>query len=33
MDEVLDFHARMLVFLDGSEGAVVELSQWHEGKG
>jgi catechol 2,3-dioxygenase-like lactoylglutathione lyase family enzyme len=26
---VLDFHSRKLVFLDGPEGVVVELSQWH----
>jgi len=31
--EILDFHARKLVFLDGPEGVVVELSQWHEGEG
>jgi catechol 2,3-dioxygenase-like lactoylglutathione lyase family enzyme len=27
--EVLDFHARKLVFLRGPEGVTVELSQWH----
>jgi catechol 2,3-dioxygenase-like lactoylglutathione lyase family enzyme len=27
--DVLDFHSRKLVFLDGPEGVVVELSQWH----
>lgn len=27
--EILDFHARKLVFLDGPEGVVIELSQWH----
>jgi catechol 2,3-dioxygenase-like lactoylglutathione lyase family enzyme len=27
--EILDFHARKLVFLEGPEGVVVELSQWH----
>jgi catechol 2,3-dioxygenase-like lactoylglutathione lyase family enzyme len=27
--EILDFHARRLVFLDGPEGVVVELSEWH----
>jgi catechol 2,3-dioxygenase-like lactoylglutathione lyase family enzyme len=26
---VLDFHSRKLVFLDGPEGVVVELSEWH----
>lgn len=28
---ILDFHARKLVFLDGPEGVVVELSQWRSG--
>lgn len=27
--DVLDFHARKLVFLRGPEGVTVELSQWH----
>jgi len=27
--DILDFHARRLVFLDGPEGVVVELSEWH----
>jgi catechol 2,3-dioxygenase-like lactoylglutathione lyase family enzyme len=27
--DFLDFHSRKLVFLDGPEGVVVELSQWH----
>ncbi len=27
--EILDFHARKLVFLEGPEGVVVELSEWH----
>ncbi len=27
--KILDFHSRRLVFLDGPEGVVVELSQWH----
>jgi catechol 2,3-dioxygenase-like lactoylglutathione lyase family enzyme len=26
---ILDFHARKLVFLDGPEGVVIELSEWH----
>ncbi|HUC68931.1 MAG TPA: VOC family protein [Stellaceae bacterium] len=26
---ILDFHERKLVFLDGPEGVVVELSEWH----
>ena len=28
-NEVLDFHARKLVFLAGPEGVTVELSQWY----
>ena len=27
--DILDFHSRKLAFLDGPEGVVVELSQWH----
>jgi len=27
-NEVMDFHDRRLVFLDGPEGAVVELAEW-----
>ena len=27
--EVLDFHARKLVFLSGPEGITVELAEWH----
>ncbi len=26
---ILDFHSRKLVFLEGPEGVVVELSEWH----
>jgi len=26
---ILDFHSRKLAFLDGPEGVVVELSEWH----
>lgn len=26
---VMDFHSRKLVFLDGPEGIVVELAEWH----
>jgi catechol 2,3-dioxygenase-like lactoylglutathione lyase family enzyme len=26
---ILDFHARKLVFLEGPEGVVIELSEWH----
>lgn len=29
-NEVMDFHARKLVFLEGPEGVTVELSQWHD---
>jgi len=28
-NEILDFHSRKLVFLDGPEGVTVELAQWH----
>jgi hypothetical protein len=28
-NEILDFHSRKLVFLDGPECVTVELSQWH----
>jgi catechol 2,3-dioxygenase-like lactoylglutathione lyase family enzyme len=28
-NEIMDFHSRKLVFLDGPEGVTVELSQWH----
>jgi hypothetical protein len=28
-NEIMDFHARKLVFLDGPEGVTVELSQWY----
>jgi catechol 2,3-dioxygenase-like lactoylglutathione lyase family enzyme len=28
-NEILDFHSRKLVFIDGPEGVTVELSQWH----
>jgi catechol 2,3-dioxygenase-like lactoylglutathione lyase family enzyme len=27
--EIMDFHSRKLVFIDGPEGVTVELSQWH----
>ena len=27
--DILDFHSRKLAFLDGPEGVVVELSEWH----
>lgn len=29
MNEIMDFHARKLVFVAGPEGVTVELSQWH----
>ncbi len=28
-NQILDFHARKLVFLNGPEGVTVELSQWY----
>jgi hypothetical protein len=28
-NEIMDFHSRKLVFIDGPEGVTVELSQWH----
>jgi catechol 2,3-dioxygenase-like lactoylglutathione lyase family enzyme len=28
-NEIMDFHSRRLVFLDGPEGVTIELSQWH----
>jgi len=28
-NEIMDFHARKLVFLAGPEGITVELSEWH----
>ncbi|MFZ0018291.1 MAG: VOC family protein, partial [Acetobacteraceae bacterium] len=28
-NEIMDFHARKLVFIEGPEGVAVELSQWH----
>lgn len=28
-NDILDFHSRKLVFLDGPEGVTVELAQWH----
>lgn len=29
-NEVMDFHARKLVFLSGPEGITVELAEWHD---
>ena len=28
-NEIMDFHARKLVFLSGPEGITVELAEWH----
>ena len=28
-NEIMDFHSRKLVFIDGPEGVTVELSQWY----
>jgi catechol 2,3-dioxygenase-like lactoylglutathione lyase family enzyme len=28
-NEIMDFHSRKLVFIEGPEGVIVELSQWH----
>jgi catechol 2,3-dioxygenase-like lactoylglutathione lyase family enzyme len=28
-NDIMDFHSRRLVFVDGPEGVTVELSQWH----
>jgi catechol 2,3-dioxygenase-like lactoylglutathione lyase family enzyme len=28
-NEIMDFHARKLVFIEGPEGVTVELSEWH----
>ncbi len=30
-NEIMDFHARRLVFIEGPEGVTLELSQWHAG--
>jgi catechol 2,3-dioxygenase-like lactoylglutathione lyase family enzyme len=30
-NEIMDFHARKLVFIEGPEGVTLELSQWHAG--
>jgi catechol 2,3-dioxygenase-like lactoylglutathione lyase family enzyme len=27
--QIMDFHSRKLVFIDGPEGVTIELSQWH----
>ncbi len=28
-NDIMDFHSRKLVFIDGPEGVTVELAQWH----
>lgn len=28
-NEIMDFHARKLVFVDGPEGVTIELAEWH----
>jgi catechol 2,3-dioxygenase-like lactoylglutathione lyase family enzyme len=28
-NDIMDFHSRKLVFIDGPEGVTMELSQWH----
>jgi len=28
-NEIMDFHARKLVFIEGPEGVTVELAEWH----
>jgi catechol 2,3-dioxygenase-like lactoylglutathione lyase family enzyme len=28
-NEIMDFHSRKLVFIDGPEGVTVELAEWH----
>lgn len=28
-NEIMDFHSRKLVFLDGPKGVTVELAEWH----
>jgi hypothetical protein len=28
-NEIMDFHSRKLVFMDGPEGVTVELAEWH----
>jgi catechol 2,3-dioxygenase-like lactoylglutathione lyase family enzyme len=28
-NDIMDFHSRKLVFIDGPEGVTIELSQWH----
>jgi catechol 2,3-dioxygenase-like lactoylglutathione lyase family enzyme len=28
-NQIMDFHSRKLVFIDGPEGVTVELAEWH----
>jgi catechol 2,3-dioxygenase-like lactoylglutathione lyase family enzyme len=28
-NQIMDFHSRTLVFIDGPEGVTVELAEWH----
>ena len=28
-NEIMDFHSRKLVFIDGPEGITIELAEWH----
>jgi hypothetical protein len=28
-NEIMDFHSRKLVFIDGPEGVTLELAEWH----
>ena len=28
-NEIVDFHSRKLVFIEGPEGVTVELAEWH----
>ena len=28
-NEIMDFHSRKLVFIDGPEGVTIELAEWH----
>ena len=28
-NEIMEFHSRKLVFIDGPEGVTVELAEWH----
>jgi catechol 2,3-dioxygenase-like lactoylglutathione lyase family enzyme len=28
-NEIMDFHSRKLVFIEGPEGVTIELAEWH----